>query len=220
MDEDEAVRRTEAAIKKAKIDAFGDKAHLARHRTVGSTISETIQISLNVRDNPDFIQNMPLPWTENRNMIISAFEDFFRRSHICPGLNNPRCCHAAAGKYCFPNWQEREDPEWYAQQINLLLSQINDRITQSGPLVPALAADEAFELGRLFTEAVNKFNWDEHAKRGLKTVKSARRGGADGSRVRAGQVRSDRYLGSINPTTCSDQVSRASFFSSSYWWCR
>jgi hypothetical protein len=177
MDEDEAVRRTEAAIKQAKIDAFGDKAHLAGHQTVGSTISETTRISLDIILDPDLIANMPLPWTENRDMIIRAFTEIFHRSYICPGADKPQCCSAATGKTCFPKWQEREDPEWYAQKINLLLSQVNDRIQQEGEQVPALAADEAFELGRLFAEAVIKFNWDKHAKRGLKSVTSGKLGG-------------------------------------------
>lgn len=86
MDEEKEVRRTEAAIKQAKIDAFGEKADLAKHRTVGSTISETIQISLNVYDNPDLIENMPLPWTENRDMITKAFGDFFSSKPYLPWL--------------------------------------------------------------------------------------------------------------------------------------
>tara|TARA_B110001454_G_scaffold211112_1_gene226377 strand:- start:4480 stop:5013 length:534 start_codon:yes stop_codon:yes gene_type:complete len=120
---------------------------------------------------------MPLPWTENPNMIISVFENYFRRSRICPGTDDPRCCHALAGKNCFPNWVEREDPEWFAQKINLLLSQVNDRIQQEGSLVPALAADEAFELGCLFTEAILKFRWEPHTLRGLSSITSGRTGG-------------------------------------------
>lgn len=177
MDKDETTERAEVLVEHAKIGAFGDKADLARHRTVGSTISETTKISLDVLLNPDLIANMPLPWTENREMIVGAFTEIFHRSYICPGTDKPHCCSAATGKTCFPQWKEREDPEWYAKKISLLLSQVNGRIQQKGELVPALVADEAFELGCLFTEAVIKFNWDEHAKRGLKTVESAREGG-------------------------------------------
>jgi hypothetical protein len=41
----------------------------------------------------------------------------------------------------------------------------------------ALMADEAFELGCLFQEALTKFRWDDHAKRGEKTVNAAKEGG-------------------------------------------
>lgn len=164
-------------IERIKRDVFGDKADLANVSVTGSGISETRRISLNVLHDFEGLKRLPAPWTENRDMIVALFTPIFERSWHCPGRNDARCCQAEGDQACFPNWREREDPEWYAQAINVLLSQVNARIAQEGPLVPALAADEAFELGCLLTEALNKFRWDDHAKRGQKTVASAKLGG-------------------------------------------
>jgi hypothetical protein len=164
-------------IEWAKREMFGDKVDLARHQIVGSTISETLRISLPVLADPDRLANLPPPWTENRDMIVRLFSPILDRSRTCPGKDKRSCCHASENQTCFPKWRERKDPEWYAQQINIHLSMVNGRIGQNGPLVPALAADEAFELGQLFAEALIKFRWDKHAKRGLKTLKSAKIGG-------------------------------------------
>ena len=164
-------------IEQIKRDLFGAKADLAQIKIAGSGISETQTISLNVLHDPERLERMPAPWTENHDMIVAQFTPIFERSFRCPGRDDARCCQADGDRACFPNWREREDPEWYAQTINLLLSQVNARIKQEGSLVPALAADEAFELGCLFTEALIKFRWDDHAKRGRKTVDSAKLGG-------------------------------------------
>lgn len=164
-------------IERIKRDVFGDKADLAEVSVTGSGISETRSISLNVLHDLERLERTPAPWTENRDMIVALLTPIFERSWQCPGRSDARCCQAEGDGACFPNWREREDSEWYAQAINLLLSQVNARIAQEDPLVPALAADEAFELGCLFTEALIKFRWDDHAKRGQKTVASAKLGG-------------------------------------------
>lgn len=167
----------EEPIERVKRDIFGAKADLAQVKIAGSGISETQTISLNALHDPERLERMPAPWIENRDMIVALFTPIFERSLACPGRDNARCCQAEGDIACCPNWREREDPEWYAQTINLLLSQVNTRVRQEGPLIPALAADEAFELGCLFTETLIKFRWDDHAKRGLKTVDSARLSG-------------------------------------------
>ena len=164
-------------IERAKREAFGAKAHQAFVEQVGSGISETTRISLIILHDLERLKHMPAPWTENRDMIVALFTPIFERSWQCPGRDHARCCHAEGDQACFPKWREREDPEWYAQAINILLSQVNVRITQEGPLVPALAADEGFELGCLLTEALIKFRWDEHAKRGAKVAGGSQLGG-------------------------------------------
>jgi len=70
-----------------------------------------------------------------------------------------------------------EDPEWYAQEINTYLSILNARTVAGSTHNPRSVADDAFELGCLVTEALIKFQWDRHAKRGLLTVDSAAKGG-------------------------------------------
>ena len=109
--------------------------------------------------------------------MVELFSPIFDRSHQCPGREAPQCCRAEAGQSCFPNWREREDPEWYAQQINIYLSRVNGLIGEQGQLATGLTADEAFELGCLFTEARLKFQWDVHAKRGETIAKAAKSGG-------------------------------------------
>ncbi len=164
-------------MEQAKREMFGNMADKVMVQQVGSGISETTRFSLNIFNDPELLANMPAPWTENRDMIVKLFTPIFERSWTCPGKNRVQCCHAEAGQACFPNWQEREDPEWYAQRLNLLLSQVNSRITQEGTHVSALAADEGFELGSLFTEALIKFQWDQHAKRGAKVLGGTKIGG-------------------------------------------
>ena len=144
---------------------------------VGSGISETKRVSWSVADGRNRLDAMLPPWVENREMIVSLFTPAFERSFCCPGRQSEQCCQANDGDACFPKWREREDPEWYACAISTLLTQVNGRVLEQGTLVPALAANEAFELGCLFTEALIKFRWDKHAKRGLSTLNSAKSGG-------------------------------------------
>lgn len=160
-----------AALEKLKREMFREKAHLAAVKTVGSGISESKTVSvplLALHEHLDGRHELesPPPWFENQAMVMQLIGPILNRVRKCPG-----------SKSCFPNWREREDPEWYAQKINMLLSRVNNRISQQGDLVPALAADEAFELGSLFTEALIKFQWDQHAKRGEVTIKAAAKGG-------------------------------------------
>lgn len=174
---------------RAKRKAFGEKADLAMVKVVGSGISETTNLSLNIINDRDSIECPPAPWTENREMIIERFNPIFERSRQCPGRASAQCCKQRDGEGwrpkpgchleqgCRPKWREREDPEWYAREIVMLLSQVDRRIEQRGPTAPAMAADEVFELGCLFNEALNKFRWDRHAKRGAKIMSSAKRGG-------------------------------------------
>lgn len=170
------------AIEAHKTDAFGKAAHLAKVTTTGSTISETTRISLPLSDNPEMLENMAPAWTENRSMIEQWISLFLEQSRICPGRDDPRCCHTTPNRTCFPKWVEREDPEWYASKIHVWLSLVNNRIQQQGDLVPALAADEAFELGCLFTEALIKFRWDKDVKRGLAVLEGAQKGGRSNSK--------------------------------------
>lgn len=164
-------------IVSAKREAFGDKADLASVNTVGSGVSESTRMSLNLFHDPGLLEGLPTPWTENRDMIMRLFGPIFERSPQCPGRERAQCCQANQGQACFPNWREREDPEWYALKINSYLSVVNARIVQEGPLVAAVAADEAFELGCLFIEALIKFRWDSDAQRGAKIAVGAKLGG-------------------------------------------
>ena len=157
--------------------AFGDTVKDPDGKVVGSGISETTRISIRGVEAVARLTNPPPPWFENRQMVVALFSPIFDRSHQCPGREMPQCCQADTGQSCFPNWREREDPEWYAQQINIYLSRVNDRTGQQGLLAAGLAADEAFELGCLFTEARLKFQWDVHAKRGEKIARAAKLGG-------------------------------------------
>jgi hypothetical protein len=169
----------EERIAEAKRAVFGEKAELATAVVEGSGISETLRVSLDLMDDPQALLRMAAPWAENREMIVQLFKSVLERSRECPGRDHPQCCHAEEGQACSPRWREREDPEWYAQRIHMCLSQVTARVRQQGPLVAALAADEAFELGCLFTEALNKVRWDDHAKRGSKAVEYARLGGQE-----------------------------------------
>ncbi len=164
------------AVEALKADAFGEAAHLAKVATTGSTISETTRMSVPLL-NPEMLRNMAPAWSEYRNMIEQLIKQDLEQSWKCPGRDDLRCCQATPNQMCFPKWVEREDPEWYARAIHLGLSLVNDRIRQSGPAVTALVADDAFELGCLFTEALIKFAWDKHAKRGLTVLQGARDGG-------------------------------------------
>lgn len=157
--------------------AFGDTFKDPDEKVVGSGISETTRISIRGVEAVARLTNPPPPWSENRQMVVELFSPIFDRSHQCPGREMPQCCQAGTGQSCFPNWREREDSEWYAQQINIYLSRVNGRIGQRGQFATGLTADEAFELGCLFTEARLKFQWDVHAKRGETIAKAAKSGG-------------------------------------------
>jgi hypothetical protein len=177
---------TEAQLREAvealKVDAFGNGAPLAKITTTGSTISETTRMSTPLLPNHEMLENMAPAWSEHRSMIEHLIKADLEQSRKCPYEHDSRCCHATLNQTCSPNWVEREDREWYAREIHLRLCLVNDRIGQTGPMVPALAADEAFELGCLLTEALIKFRWDKHAKRGLVVVEGAREGGRSHSR--------------------------------------
>ena len=160
-----------------KREAFGKHADEAKVENVGSGISQTSRISLDLvayANEKDLTQPA---WTETPAMIAQLFTPIFQRSRICPGRDKAQCCQAGPGEACFPNWQAREDPEWYALQIDSYLTLVNQRLQSATPISAALAADEAFELGSLFTEALIKFQWDAHAKRGKGTLDSAAEGG-------------------------------------------
>lgn len=167
----------EEQIARAKRDGFGDKADLVKTKVVGSGISETTTVSLNLIDHPELLDRMPAPWTENPDMVVRLFDPVLKSSYKCPGSDRAQCCHVVAEQACtLPNWREREDPEWYAQRLNMYLSQVNRRIRDGGQLASALVADEAFELGQLFTEALNKFRWDAHAQSGKASSEGGKKG--------------------------------------------
>ena len=149
----------------------------AKAEVIGSGISQTTKVSADLKPQLFGLVLAQQPWTENPAMIAQLFTPIFQRSPICPGRDKTQCCQARPGDACFPNWQAREDPEWYALEINKYLSQVNQRLGSVTPITAALAADEAFELGCLFTEALIKFQWDTHAKRGKGTLDSAAEGG-------------------------------------------
>lgn len=163
-------------VEALKADAFGDAAHIAKVTTTGSTISETTRMSVPLLAKPELLRTMALPWTEHRNLTEQLIRRDLEQSRICPGRNDPRCCQATVNQTCFPKWVEREDREWYALKINIGLSLVNDRLKDVGPLAAALAADDAFELGCLFTEARDKFGWDEHAQAGKKSYDGGAKG--------------------------------------------
>lgn len=144
---------------------------------VGSGISLTKRASLDLLSGRDILEAVLPPWAENRALIVELFTPIFQRSNQCPGQDKPQCCHAVGDQLCCPSWVEREDPEWYALEINTYLTIVERRLADVNPTTAALAADEAFELGCLFTEALIKFRWDKNAKRGAKTIASARDGG-------------------------------------------
>lgn len=151
-------------------------------RTVGSGISNTEKIGKTVALadlSPDHLSLLSAPaWSENQTMIASLFGEIYQRSQMCPGRDMHQCCGAAdEDAYCTPNWREREDPEWYAQEINKYLSVVNLRTVAGSTHDRRSIADNAFELGCLLTEALIKFQWDRHAKRGLLTLDSAAKGG-------------------------------------------
>lgn len=170
---DEEIER----IERLKRDAFGQNLALAKVKSKGSGISESLTISLDALHDPDRVSANGLPWTETPDMVRRLFGSIFLKSGECPGRDRLQCCQALEGHACFPKWIEHEDPEWYALQLSKLLSLIDDRIAHGGSMAPSLAADEAFELGSLFSEALGKFRWDAHAKRGQVTQESARLGG-------------------------------------------
>ena len=167
----------DAMIKRANRDPLDDAVDLASCKVVGSGISKTTRVALNLADHPGPHTQPRAPWSENRDMIVSLFTPTFERSHLCPGRDNPRCCQSSSNGQCCPTWVEREDPEWYALEINKYLSIVNGRLRQNTPVTAALAADEGFELGCLLTEALIKFRWDDHAQRGEQVVAGAKRGG-------------------------------------------
>ena len=174
----------EEKIERAKREMFGEKVEFARDEVIGSGISETTRIALDAFhafhpfDDGERVIEMTTPWVENRAMIVRLFGPVFARRAKCPGRDRPQCCRAEQRQACYPNWQAREDPEWYAQQINVYLSQVEDRLRDVTPVTALLAADEAFELGCLVTEARIKFRWDESAKRGAKSDAGSRLGGS------------------------------------------
>lgn len=177
---------TEAELREAeealKAEAFGEAAHLAIITRAGSTISETKRMSIPLLAKPELLGEMAPAWTENRRMIEQWISLVLEQSRTCPGRDDPRCCQTTPDRTCFPKWVEREDPEWYAPKIHLWLSLVNNRIQQQGNMVPALAADEAFELGCLFTEALIKFRWEKDTNRGLAVVEGAQKGGRSNSK--------------------------------------
>lgn len=164
-------------IEQAMSAQFGDKLEKANVEVIGSGVSQTTRVSLDLLANPELLGAMPAAWLANRAMIVRLFTPIYERSFQCPGRENQQCCQAVSGQLCFPNWREREDAEWYAQEINTYLSLVDLRLRDATPITSALAADEAFELGCLFTEALIKFRWDKHAKRGKHTLESAGQGG-------------------------------------------
>lgn len=171
------MRKNDDQLHRIKREAFGKMADRAEIRVVGSGVSAVKRVALNLEEDPAHFFQRASPWTENRNMIVTLFADTFQRSLQCPGRGKPECCQAAANIACFPNWREREDPEWYALEINKYLGLVDGRLKAITPVTAALAVDEAFELGCLLTEALIKFKWDRDAKRGQKTIESAREGG-------------------------------------------
>ena len=148
-----------------------------RIEITGSGISETKKVSAKLAPQLFSVWLTQQPWRENREMIEQLFTPIYQRSGACPGRDKGQCCQVKPGEVCSPNWLEREDPEWYAREINRYLSLVNQRLKSATPITAALAADEAFELGSLFTEALIKFQWDAHAKRGKGTLDSAAEGG-------------------------------------------
>ena len=151
-----------------------DEVPTVLSKVVGSTISETHTMLLDPTNSADRDHLMLPPWAANQQLIADLFTPAFQRSRQCPGRKKSRCCKAQGDQPCFPKWREREDPEWYALEINKYLSIVNQRLGEATPIAAALAADEAFELGCLFTEALIKFQWDKHATSGKKSWKGAK----------------------------------------------
>lgn len=172
-----------AAIGAMAQEMFGEKAHLAAMKTTGSGISETKTMSAPLlavyEELQDGKRSLELsdPWSENRAMIVKLMRPILGRARKCPGLHSEQCCHAETDRSCFPRWREREDPEWYALQIHQLVNLVDARIAAEGKLVPALAADEAFELGCLFQEALTKFRWDKAVNVGEKVIRGGKTAG-------------------------------------------
>lgn len=169
----------DAETEHVKLGGFGQPGEPTRKEIVGSGISKTTRHvqEWNFYDEPELLNEMPAPWSENRAMIISQFGPVFARLTQCPGRQRPQCCHAQPGHHCFPNWRVREDAEWYAQMISTYLFQLDARLRDVTPVNAALAADDAFELGSLVAEAFIKFRWDKHAKWGANRDAGSRRGG-------------------------------------------
>lgn len=164
-------------LDRLKREAFGKLADDAKVENVGSGTSLTSRMSVDLVAYADGNELNQMAWTENPALIMQLFTPIFQRSPICPGRDKTQCCQSGPGEACFPNWQAREDPEWYALEINKYLSQVNRRLQSVTPITAALAADEAFELGCLFTEALIKFRWDRFAKGGLASTKGGKQGG-------------------------------------------
>ena len=167
----------EDRLDRLKRGAFGRLADEAKVTSVGSGLSQTTSIAVDLVTHADGRELKQPAWSETPAMIEQLFTPIFQRTGICPGRDQPQCCQASPGKACFPNWQAREDPEWYALEINKCLVMVNQRLKSVTPIGAALAADEAFELGCLFTEALLKFRWDRFAKSGLGSTRGGKRGG-------------------------------------------
>lgn len=193
-----------AAFEEMKRERFGEKAHLATIKTTGSGISETKTISAPLlafyEDHQDGCQNLEqaAPWSENPAMIEKLMGPILDRVRRCPGSKAEQCCHAEPGQSCFPNWREREDPEWYALQIHLRLGQVNNRISGEGKIVTALAADAGFELGSLFTEALIKFRWDKAAKVGGKVIEGGREAGEGRRKAKPNRLGSEETIAAVD----------------------
>lgn len=164
-------------LDRLKKEAFGKFADDVKVEEVGSGISQTTTFTVNLAKCVDGRDLKQPAWSENQALIEKLFTPIFQRSRTCPGRDKTHCCQAEPGAPCWPKWKEREDPEWYALQINKYLSLVNQRLNSVTPVTAALAADEAFELGCLFTEALIKFRWDRFAKGGLASSEGGERGG-------------------------------------------
>ena len=172
-------------------------------KMVGSGVSTTKKaakmIPLDELSSDDVSRLSPLAWTENQTMISSLFGEIYQRSQMCPGRDTPQCCGAAnEDAYCTPNWREREDPEWYAQEINKYLSVVNLRAAAGSTHDPRSVADDAFELGCLVTEALIKFRWDRHAKRGQTVVKAAAFGGLSRRNSSRGRLTAEETIAAVD----------------------
>jgi hypothetical protein len=164
-------------IGQMKREAFGKLADRGETRITGSGVSKTETTSIDALADPSLVNSITSPWTDNRAMITGMFGQIFNQSLQCPGHGTPQCCAAPAGMICYPHWTEREAPEWYAREINKYLTLVDQRLRDVTSITAGLAADEAFELGCLFTEALIKFRWDRLAKQGQKSADGAQLGG-------------------------------------------
>ena len=188
-------------------------AHLGEARTeiAGSGISETRKVSADLAPRLFSARLAQQPWRENREMIEQLFTPIFQRSWACPGHDKVQCCQAQPGEACCPNWLEREDPEWYAREINSYLSLVNQRVKSGTQASAALAADEAFELGCLFTEALIKFQWDAHAKRGKGTLESATEGGKNRRHANPYRLSAEETVAAVDDLLASGMAKMAAY---------